>query len=167
MSSRWANADDDAEVNAQRRQHKEEKRKLKEEKQRKLEGADAARHQRHTEENPEPSRKRQRTESSNGEAAEEDVHLLEFPSPTYGPSRSLDLYEVLNNIEEGSYGFVSRAKLKDSGDVVALKRLKLDRSNQEGFPVTGLREIQTLRACSHSHIVKLREVIVGPAPVQE
>lgn len=167
MTSRWANADDNAELEAQRKKQKAQKRKLKEEKQRKLEEVKAAEPHQAVEEESEPSKKRQRTVSPGQEAAKEDAHLLEFPSPGYGPSRSLDLYEVLNNIEEGSYGFVSRAKLKASGDIVALKRLKLDHRSQEGFPVTGLREIQTLRACSHPHIVKLREVIVGSEPVQE
>ena len=170
MSSKWANVDDDAELSAQRKKQKEEKRRLKDEKQRKLNLGNVAREQLAAEETSEPSRKRQRTVSPTPEAvAEEDAHLLEFPTPTFRPSRSLNLYEVLNNIEEGSYGFVSRAKLKTSGEIVALKRLKLDRhnNNHEGFPVTGLREIQTLRACSHPHIVNLREVIVGPGPIQE
>lgn len=167
MTSRWANADDNAESEVQRKQQKAQKRKLREEKQRKLEEVKATEHQQATEEESEPSKKHQKTASPSQDGAQEDAHLLEFTNPSYGPSRSLDLYEVLNNIEEGSYGLVSRAKLKASGDIVALKRLKLDHRSQEGFPVTGLREIQTLRACEHPHIVKLREVIVTSQPVHD
>jgi len=169
MSSRWVNADEDAEVEARRNKKKEEKRKLKDEKQLKqLDKTDAATQQQPVANDSEPLTKRQRTESPIRQSVVEDAHLLEFPTSTFGPSRSLHLYEVLNNIEEGSYGFVSRAKLKTTGDIVALKRLKIDHNNtHEGFPVTGLREIQTLRACSHPHIVKLREVIVASEPVQE
>jgi len=167
MTSRWANADDNAESEVQRKQQKAQKRKLREEKQRKLEEVKATEHQQAAEEESEPSKKHQKTASPSQDGAQEDAHLLEFPSSSYGPSRSLDLYEVLNNIEEGSYGLVSRARLKASGDIVALKRLKLDHRSQEGFPVTGLREIQTLRACEHPHIVKLREVIVTSQPVHE
>lgn len=169
MSSRWTSADDDAELEARRRKQKGEKRRLREEKQRKLYPLKAATDQQAAQEPSEPPSKRQRTKSPSSEQDRaEDAHLLEFSTLTFGPSRSLDLYEVLNNIEEGSYGFVSRAKLKASGEIVALKRLKLDHINsREGFPVTGLREIQTLRACAHPHIVNLREVVVGSRPVQE
>jgi cell division cycle 2-like protein len=43
---------------------------------------------------------------------------------------------------------------------VALKKLKLDRE-REGFPITSLREIQTLLQCRHPHIVDLQEIVVG------
>lgn len=69
-------------------------------------------------------------------------------------------YEKLNDIEEGAYGWVSRAKDTVTGKVVALKRLKMDNAN-DGIPVTGLREIQTLMDCEHPNIVALREVVVG------
>lgn len=72
----------------------------------------------------------------------------------------MDNFEKLNHIEEGSYGWVSRAKEVSTGEVVALKKLKMENSN-DGFPVTGLREIQTLMASSHINIVKLREVVMG------
>ncbi|KAI9875544.1 MAG: hypothetical protein M1823_007452, partial [Watsoniomyces obsoletus] len=36
-------------------------------------------------------------------------------------------------------------------------------NTSDGFPVTALREIQTLRACSHPNVVSLREVVVGDA----
>lgn len=166
MSSRWATSNDhgDAQVQTERKRQKEEKRRLKEEKQRKVE-AERARIQEDLVidgEDAERPSKRQRTQTQTQEGAD----LLDLPSSGFGPSRSLDIYEILNNIEEGSYGFVSRAKAKQSGDIVALKRLKVEHTN-EGFPVTGLREIQTLRACVHPHIVKLREVVVGPGPAQE
>jgi cell division cycle 2-like protein len=67
---------------------------------------------------------------------------------------------MLNNIEEGSYGMVSRARRKTTGEIVALKRLKMEH-NTDGFPVTGLREIQTLMACRHTNIVNLLEVVMG------
>jgi cell division cycle 2-like protein len=72
----------------------------------------------------------------------------------------VDNFEKLNHIEEGSYGWVSRARETATGEIVALKKLKMDNSN-DGFPVTGLREIQTLMDSRHEHIVKLREVVMG------
>lgn len=160
MSSRWATRDDDTALEAQKKQQKEAKRRLKEEKQRKATEAAASAKPQETE-HERPS-KRQRTASP----VEEGAYLLQFPHSTFGSGRGLEAYEVLNNIEEGSYGFVSRARTRNTGEIVAVKRLKIE-NNFEGFPVTGLREIQTLRACSHQHIVKLREVVVGPHPTQE
>jgi len=37
----------------------------------------------------------------------------------------------------------------------------MDGSDSSGFPVTGLREIQCLKACQHRHIVDLKEIVVG------
>eukprot|EP00274_Cyanoptyche_gloeocystis_P004821 CAMPEP_0196662680 /NCGR_PEP_ID=MMETSP1086-20130531/49884_1 /TAXON_ID=77921 /ORGANISM="Cyanoptyche gloeocystis , Strain SAG4.97" /LENGTH=165 /DNA_ID=CAMNT_0041998203 /DNA_START=6 /DNA_END=500 /DNA_ORIENTATION=+ len=39
--------------------------------------------------------------------------------------RSVDLYERLNRIDEGTYGVVYRAKNKETGEVVALKKVKM------------------------------------------
>jgi cell division cycle 2-like protein len=88
------------------------------------------------------------------------VQLLRLPSAEWGPCRHVDGFEKLNDIEEGSYGWVSRARDVATSEVVALKKLKMDNAN-DGFPVTGLREIQTLMEARHPHIVNLREVVVG------
>ena len=86
--------------------------------------------------------------------------LLRFPTREWGPCRHVDNFEKLNHIEEGSFGWVSRAKEIATGEVVALKKLKMDNAI-DGFPVTGLREIQTLMASRHENIVALREVVMG------
>ena len=44
---------------------------------------------------------------------------------------------------EGTYGVVFRAEDKASGEICALKRLKMEKE-REGFPITSLREIVTL-----------------------
>ena len=49
----------------------------------------------------------------------------------------------MNRIEEGTYGVVYRARDKKTQEIVALKRLKMERE-KEGFPITSLREINTL-----------------------
>jgi cell division cycle 2-like protein len=74
--------------------------------------------------------------------------------------RSVDVYKKLNRIEEGTYGIVYRAKDTETGDIVALKKLKLERE-KEGFPITSLREIYTLTLLKHPNIVNVREVVVG------
>jgi cell division cycle 2-like len=52
---------------------------------------------------------------------------IDFPS-----CRSVDNFEKLGRIQEGSYGIVYRAKDKETEEVVALKRIKMDK-HQEGF----------------------------------
>lgn len=74
--------------------------------------------------------------------------------------RSVEEFECLNKIEEGAYGVVYRAKDKKSGEVVALKRLKMEKE-KEGFPITSLREVDTLLKAQHPNIVTVREIVVG------
>ena len=68
----------------------------------------------------------------------------------------------LNTIEEGSYGVVHRAQDKASGEVVALKKIKIEKAQQgRGFPVTSLREINILLDITHPNVVSLKEIVVG------
>lgn len=85
--------------------------------------------------------------------------------PPILPSRSVYCYERLNSIEEGSYGVVFRARDKHTGDIVALKKLKLD-EEKHGFPITALREINALIVCRHENVVGIREVVVGDTLTQ-
>ncbi|KAL9017573.1 MAG: hypothetical protein Q9185_005080 [Variospora sp. 1 TL-2023] len=172
--SRWADDEEDTALEAQRKREKEEKRRAKAEKQRKLEAAEAARRQQaqpSTSTTPnnelntandtiERPSKRRRLSPEPAVADNAFANLLRFPAPEWGPCRHVDNFEKLNHIEEGSYGWVSRAKEVATGDIVALKKLKIMNDN-EGFPVTGLREIQTLMASKHPNIVTLREVVMG------
>ncbi|KAJ7102238.1 Pkinase-domain-containing protein [Mycena belliarum] len=85
--------------------------------------------------------------------------------PPIMPSRSVYCYERLNQIEEGSYGVVFRARDKQTGDIVALKKLKLD-EEKNGFPITALREVNALMTCRHENVVGIREVVVGDTLTQ-
>jgi len=85
--------------------------------------------------------------------------------PPIQPSRSVYAYERLNQIEEGSYGVVFRARDKQTGDIVALKKLKLD-EEKNGFPITALREVYALMSCRHENIVSVRDVVVGDTLTQ-
>jgi serine/threonine protein kinase len=55
---------------------------------------------------------------------------------------------------------VYRAKDKKTNQIVALKRLKMERE-KEGFPITSLREINTLLISQHENVVTVREIVVG------
>ncbi|URD78888.1 Cyclin-dependent kinase [Musa troglodytarum] len=74
--------------------------------------------------------------------------------------RSVDEFERLNKINEGTYGVVYRAKDKKTGEIVALKKVKMEKE-REGFPLTSLREINILLSFHHPSIVDVKEVVVG------
>jgi cell division cycle 2-like protein len=71
-----------------------------------------------------------------------------------------DVYEKLEDIAEGSYGSVSRARNRLTGEIVALKKVKIDRE-REGAPITSIREVRLLLGLSHENIVALREIVIG------
>ncbi|XP_057949524.1 cyclin-dependent kinase G-2 isoform X2 [Malania oleifera] len=74
--------------------------------------------------------------------------------------RSVDEFERLNKIDEGTYGVVYRAKDKKTGEIVALKKVKMEKE-REGFPLTSLREINILLSFHNPSIVDVKEVVVG------
>lgn len=74
--------------------------------------------------------------------------------------RSIDEFERLNTINEGTYGVVFRVRDKKTGEIVALKKVKMDKE-REGFPLTSLREINILLSFDHPSIVDVKEVVVG------
>ncbi|KAG9439331.1 hypothetical protein H6P81_019496 [Aristolochia fimbriata] len=74
--------------------------------------------------------------------------------------RSVDEFEKLNKIDEGTYGVVFRARDKKTDDIVALKKVKMAKE-REGFPLTSLREINILLSFHHPSIVDVKEVVVG------
>ncbi|XP_053325026.1 cyclin-dependent kinase 11B-like [Spea bombifrons] len=84
--------------------------------------------------------------------------------PKYLPAlqgcRSVEEFQCLNRIEEETYGVVYRAKDKKTDEIVALKRLKMEKE-KEGFPITSLREINTILKAQHPDIVTVREIVVG------
>lgn len=174
MSSRWADTAEDAAEDDRRKAEKEEKKRVKAEKQRKAEEArKAAKEQHHAdsrdrEDSERPAKRRRLSEEpSKPGTAEGERPLLRFDTPGWQPCRSIERFDLLNHIEEGSYGFVSRAREEATGEIVAVKKLKIDRMRDGGFPVTALREIQCLNAAKHRHIVDLREVVVGEGKAKE
>ncbi|KKY38864.1 putative cyclin-dependent kinase g-1 [Diaporthe ampelina] len=177
--SRWADSEEDAAREAKARKEKEEKKRLKREKveaarkaeeENKRQAAAATARGDGGNQDGRPAKRRRLTperpldqqakgEGSSGSAA---PRLLRFQAGGgFGRSNSVEKYDKLNDIEEGAYGWVARAKEIATGEVVALKRLKIEPNDRNGLPVTGLREIQILKDCEHRNIVKLREVVVG------
>lgn len=184
-TSRWAVSEEDS---AKVKQEREAKRRLKAEKAAQRKAADAARatsqpgpaHDHHLPEDPGSTRrgdgprvKRRRltpapdedgggNSNENESEADGGAHkLLRIPARHFDRCGSVEGFDKLNDIEEGAYGWVARARELKTGKIVALKRLKVDANNRSGLPVTGLREIQILRDCSHRNVVTIHDVVVG------
>ncbi|XP_043686330.1 cyclin-dependent kinase 4-like isoform X1 [Vespula pensylvanica] len=72
-------------------------------------------------------------------------------------------YEELSYIGNGAYGTVYKAKDLTSGQVVALKKVRVPLT-EDGLPTSTLREIATLKQLErfeHPHIVRLLDVCQG------
>jgi len=94
-----------------------------------------------------PSRKRPVILHRRGELKRED----------WG-ERSVDMFERLEVIGEGTYGKVFKARDLKTQQLVALKSVKLE-NEKEGFPITAVREIKILRQLQHPNIVNMIEIV--------
>ena len=83
--------------------------------------------------------------------------------PSWHGCRSVTAYRPLRKIDEGTYGVVFAAEDVVTGDVVALKKVKMQGAAvaAEGFPITALRETNVLLALRHPNIIRVREMVVG------
>ncbi|VDO13215.1 unnamed protein product [Rodentolepis nana] len=69
----------------------------------------------------------------------------------------MDKYVILSRIGEGAHGVVLKGRHKDTGRLVALKKIQL-RNVDDGIPHTAIREIKALQLTSfHPNIVRLHE----------
>ncbi|GBG89574.1 hypothetical protein CBR_g49363 [Chara braunii] len=88
-----------------------------------------------------------------------DLNLVETPS--WG-ARSVECFEKLDQIGEGTYGQVYMAREKVTGEIVALKKVRMD-NEKEGFPITAIREIKILKKLNHENVIKLKEIVTSKA----
>ncbi|XP_018416283.1 PREDICTED: cyclin-dependent kinase 2 isoform X4 [Nanorana parkeri] len=70
----------------------------------------------------------------------------------------MENFQKVEKIGEGTYGVVYKARNRETGEVVALKKIRLD-TETEGVPSTAIREISLLKELNHPNIVKLLDVI--------
>ena len=68
-------------------------------------------------------------------------------------SSSMEKYQKIEKIGEGTYGVVYKAKNRASGELVALKKIRLE-AEDEGIPSTAIREISILKELQHPNIVR-------------
>ena len=64
-----------------------------------------------------------------------------------------NLYTKIEKIGEGTYGVVYKARNKLTGQLVALKKIRLE-NQEEGVPSTAIREISLLKELKHPNIVQ-------------
>lgn len=63
-------------------------------------------------------------------------------------------FEKLNRIGEGTYGIVYRARDTADDEIVALKKVRMEKE-RDGIPVSSIREISLLFSLKHENIVDL------------
>ncbi|KAM6297494.1 cyclin-dependent kinase 3 [Aegotheles albertisi] len=69
-----------------------------------------------------------------------------------------EVFQKVEKIGEGTYGVVYKARNKRTGQLVALKKIRLD-AETEGVPSTAIREISLLKELKHPNIVRLLDVV--------
>lgn len=94
-----------------------------------------------------------------------DLQVLEHLGyPVKSTEEPTEKYEKIGQVGEGTYGKVYKAKSKVTGELVALKRIRME-TEKEGFPITAMREIKLLQKLRHKRIVQLTEIMVSKGSV--
>lgn len=65
----------------------------------------------------------------------------------------IEKYEKLEKLGEGTYGVVYKGKHKETGELVAIKKIRLEKED-DGVPSTAIREISLLKNLKHPNIVE-------------
>ncbi|XP_050552552.1 cyclin-dependent kinase 11B-like [Spodoptera frugiperda] len=83
----------------------------------------------------------------------QDIIDVDSPfHPAFQSCRSVDEFQYLYKIDEGSFGVIHGAKDKQTGELVALKHLKKI-NEREGYTIAARRELEILHKMRHPNIV--------------
>ncbi|CAI8037058.1 Cyclin-dependent kinase 16, partial [Geodia barretti] len=85
-----------------------------------------------------------------------DVSLSPLPQSELGYGK-IKTYSNLEKLGEGTYATVFKGRSGITGQVVALKEIRLE--HDEGAPCTAIREISLLKDLKHANIVLLHDII--------
>lgn len=91
--------------------------------------------------------------------SEPEVDAVTRPSSPSITSRK-ELYAIVSQVGEGTFGKVYKARNTITNVHVALKRIRME-AERDGFPVTAMREIKLLQSLRHQNIVRLYEMMVS------
>lgn len=78
--------------------------------------------------------------------------------------RDVNVFQRRQQVGEGTYGSVFVGADKKTGEVVALKRINTE-EEENGFPLTAIREVKILKALSHPNVVELKEIVTSKGNV--
>ena len=68
------------------------------------------------------------------------------------------MWALQAHVSAGGCGQVFLCKARDTGERVALKRIRVDQ-DKEGMPITALREMKLLFRLRHKNVIRLKEVV--------
>lgn len=74
--------------------------------------------------------------------------------------RDVTAFQKKHQVGQGTYGSVFMGADKVTGEIVALKRINTEQE-ENGFPITAIREVKILKALRHENIVKLLEIVTS------
>lgn len=74
--------------------------------------------------------------------------------------RDVNVFEKKYQVGQGTYGSVFVGQDKATNGIVALKRINT-KQEENGFPITALREVKILKALTHPNIVTLKEIVTS------
>ncbi|KAF9423433.1 hypothetical protein HW555_001242 [Spodoptera exigua] len=84
--------------------------------------------------------------------------IAQLPDHLYRP---LEDFELINKIDEGTYGAVYRATNKQTGEVVALKQIKSTKETEAFSVAAARRELELLMNLWHPNIVTGNAIALG------
>lgn len=71
----------------------------------------------------------------------------------------------LEKLGKGTYGSVYKAQKKDTNEIFAIKKIKLD-VDTEGIPSTALREISILKTLNHPNVVRIQDLTLSEKKIE-
>ena len=74
--------------------------------------------------------------------------------------RDVNVFTKEHQVGQGTYGSVFVGCDKITKEVVALKRINTEQE-ENGFPITAIREVKILKALQHENIVELKEIVTS------
>jgi len=74
--------------------------------------------------------------------------------------RDVNVFLKKHQVGQGTYGSVFVGQDKETNGIVALKRINTEQE-ENGFPITAIREVKILKALRHENIVNLKEIVTS------
>ena len=74
--------------------------------------------------------------------------------------RDVNVFSKKHQVGQGTYGSVFVGQDKKTREIVALKRINTEQE-ENGFPITAIREVKILKALKHPNIVNLKEIVTS------